>query len=82
MVSEWKNLEKRNNALTGIIRKTPAFSRIYKENLLLRQEKNKLFEPISTISNQQQTSRTLCKSPSVSHHEETIDSEEIIAMYE
>jgi hypothetical protein len=40
MVGEWKNLEKRNTALTGLIKRFPAFSTIYKENLLLRQDKN------------------------------------------
>jgi hypothetical protein len=37
IVGEWKNLEKRNISLTNIIKRLPAFTSIYRENLLLRQ---------------------------------------------
>jgi hypothetical protein len=36
-VGEWKNLEKKNIALTGLVRHFPSFTKIYKENLLLKQ---------------------------------------------
>lgn len=36
MVSEWKNLEKKNTALANLVKRFPAFTKIYKENLLLR----------------------------------------------
>jgi hypothetical protein len=38
-VSEWKNLEKKNVALATMVRQFPAFTKIYKENLLLKQER-------------------------------------------
>ena len=44
MVAEWKNQEKKNLALTGLVKRFPAFTRIYKENMLLRQDKNKMLE--------------------------------------
>jgi hypothetical protein len=37
IVNEWKNLERRNIALTNLLKRLPAFTRIYRENLLLRQ---------------------------------------------
>lgn len=40
IVKEWKNLEKRNISLTHLVKQLPAFTRIYKENLLLRQDRN------------------------------------------
>lgn len=30
MVSEWKNLEKKNTALAGLVKRFPAFTKIYK----------------------------------------------------
>jgi hypothetical protein len=41
MLSEWKNLEGRNKALTALVSRLPAFTKIYKENLLLRQSRRK-----------------------------------------
>jgi hypothetical protein len=38
MVGEWKNLEKKNIALAALVRRFPAFTRIYKENLMLREQ--------------------------------------------
>lgn len=38
MVSEWKNLEKKNTALANLVKRFPAFTKIYKENLLLREQ--------------------------------------------
>ena len=35
---EWRNLEKRNRALTELVKQFPVFTRIYKENLLLKQD--------------------------------------------
>jgi hypothetical protein len=41
MVGEWKNLEKKNTALATLVSRFPAFTKIYRENLILReQEKN------------------------------------------
>jgi hypothetical protein len=37
IVSEWKNLERRNISLTNLVKRLPAFTKIYRENLLLRQ---------------------------------------------
>jgi hypothetical protein len=42
IVKEWKNLEKRNISLTHLVKQLPAFSKIYKENVLLRQERSRL----------------------------------------
>ena len=39
IVKEWKNLEKRNISLTHLVKQLPLFTKIYKENLLLRQER-------------------------------------------
>jgi hypothetical protein len=44
MVKEWKNMEKRNRALTALVRNIPAFTTIYKENLLLKQAKSRQIE--------------------------------------
>lgn len=38
MVGEWKNLEKKNTALSALVRRFPAFTKIYKENLMLREQ--------------------------------------------
>ena len=37
MVGEWKNNEKKNLALTNLVKQFPAFTKIYKENILLKQ---------------------------------------------
>lgn len=37
MVSEWKNLEKKNTALANLVKRFPAFTKIFKENHLLKQ---------------------------------------------
>lgn len=34
-------MENRNKALTGLLKNIPAFTTIYKENLLLKKDKNK-----------------------------------------
>ena len=39
IVKQWKNLEKKNISLTHLVQQMPAFTKIYKENLLLRQER-------------------------------------------
>jgi hypothetical protein len=44
MVAEWKSQERKNLALTGLVKRFPAFTRIYKENLLLRQDKQRVLE--------------------------------------
>ena len=46
---EWKNLEKRNVALTKLVSQFPAFTKLYKENVLLKQEKKRVDE-MPTIS--------------------------------
>ncbi len=38
--SEWKKLEKKNVALMNLIKRMPAFTKIYRENMLLKQERN------------------------------------------
>ena len=38
-IGEWKNLEKRNTALTELVKQFPVFTRIYKENLILKQDR-------------------------------------------
>ena len=37
MVNEWKNLEKKNTALANLVKGFPAFTKIFKENQLLKQ---------------------------------------------
>jgi hypothetical protein len=37
MVGEWKNLEKKNTALATLVSRFPAFTKIYRENLILRE---------------------------------------------
>lgn len=39
IVTSWKNLEKKNISLTHLVKQLPSFAKIYKENLLLRQER-------------------------------------------
>jgi hypothetical protein len=41
IVNEWRKLERRNIALTTILKRLPAFTSIYRENLLLRQSNAK-----------------------------------------
>ena len=38
--SEWKKLEKKNLALMSLVKRVPAFTKIYRENQLLKQERN------------------------------------------
>lgn len=38
-MTSWKNLEKRNISLTHLVKQLPSFAKIYKENVLLRQER-------------------------------------------
>lgn len=41
MVTERKNHEKKHTALTKLLRHIPTFTNIYKENLLLKQERDR-----------------------------------------
>ena len=43
-------MEKRNRALTGLVKNIPAFTTIYKENLLLKQAKSRQVEEIAPTS--------------------------------
>jgi hypothetical protein len=38
--SEWKKIEKKNLALMSLAKRVPAFTKIYRENQLLKQERN------------------------------------------
>ena len=49
-VGEWKNLEKRNLALTKLVRQFPAFTKIFKENLLLKQDRSKASEDTAVLA--------------------------------
>ena len=37
---EWKSLEKKNEAMKNLMKNFPAFTKIFKENILLRKELN------------------------------------------
>ena len=46
IVREWKNLEKRNISLTHLVKQLPLFTKIYREHLLLSQERFVRTEPL------------------------------------
>lgn len=46
---EWKHLEKKNQAYKNLIRNMPAFTKIFKENILLRTEISKPRTPVIRV---------------------------------
>ena len=78
---EWKNLEKRNISLTHLVKQIPSFSKIYREDLLLRQERYRALEGLRTdeevIKSKEDTQQNI-EAITTS----TADAQKIVAFYE
>ena len=81
IIKEWKNLERRNISLTHILKQMPTFAKIYKENLLLRQERVVRTQPLFAAA------RSLSQTEQLDNDSRVIEPtgrevEQVVAFYE
>ena len=78
--NEWKNVERKNVALSGLVARFPAFTKIYKENLLLRQERRE-DNKVPTLRTAEETTFIAAKEPETARYLDPSLVEEVIKRY-